>query len=144
MIHIVLFYEPPLISHTEINLNLWDGWKCCRNSTQYLSRSNPHIIPDSPPRLLDAVVTSERCGSPQFSSNIFLFDTLEGSFTRIQTWLPGKLDHNFVLDTDTSLGLKLPRSNFRAKDTPIANYGQTLWKINFWHIYKGLYKPSSL
>ena len=26
MIHIVLFYEPPLISaHTEINSNLWDG-----------------------------------------------------------------------------------------------------------------------
>ena len=64
------------------------------------SSHNPH----SPPRLLDAVVTSERCGSPQFSSNIFLFDTLEGSFTRIQTWLPGKLDHNFVLDTtDTVL-----------------------------------------
>ena len=59
--------------------------------------------PRSPPRLLDAVVTSERCGSPHFSSNIFLFDTLEGSFTRIQTWLPGKLDHNFVQDTDTVL-----------------------------------------
>ena len=68
------------------------------------SSHNPH----STPRLLDAVVTSERCGSPQFSSNIFLFDTLEGSFTRIHTWLPGKLDHNFVQATDTVLDWNFP------------------------------------